>query len=143
MSDDRDEIERIAAWHDRVERRAGAGAFEREVWIAAARQLFKPGERQPCWVCGKFQSITQAHHVVPLVEQYTRGFAVPDNEHVWLCPNHHAIAHLFIIGSDRSFSAAASRARSRRRDPVNRDLSEREFEKMIELMHMAARTPGW
>lgn len=143
MNDDRDEIERIAAWHARVEQRAHAGAFEREVWIAAARQLFKPSDRQPCWVCGKFQSITQAHHVVPLAEQYARGFEIPDNEHVWLCPNHHAIAHLFILGSGRSYEAAAARARSRRRAPVYRDLSEREFEKMIELMHMAGRSPEW
>ena len=137
MSDDK--LQRIADWHARVLYRRQAGQFERDVWIEASRRFFKPGERGPCWVCGKFKSIAQAHHVVPLNLQYDRGFDLPDSTHVWLCPNHHIIAHAFIEG-ERSMNPEAARARSRRRAPIYRDLSKVEFEKMIELLQMSGRS---
>ncbi len=74
-----------------AEKRANKNA-----WIVAARIEFSPGRRTPCHVCGRFRDITHAHHVVPLAAQYDRGFKRPDHEHVWLCPNHHAILHLLI-----------------------------------------------
>lgn len=140
MSDE-DEIQRIFAWHQRVQFRKTAGPIEREAWIATARQIFDPGEREECWVCGKFKSIAQAHHVIPLNLQYDRGFAVPDDEFVWLCPNHHAIAHAFIVHDNRSFKPADFRRRDRRRAPIHRDISETELEKIFDLMQRAGRSP--
>lgn len=71
--------------------------LDKEQWVAAARKSFVPSRREACAVCGKFMGIAQAHHLVPLALQYDRGFERPDHEHVWLCPTHHTIVHLFLI----------------------------------------------
>jgi hypothetical protein len=141
MSEDDADIQWIIYLFDLVERRNAAPRIERDSWIAAARRLFTPGRREPCCVCGRFRGIAQAHHVVPLTTQYDRGFEYPDNEFVWLCPNHHAIIHLFILGDDRSVAPAAMRARARTADPIYDDLSDVEFEVVIDLMRRAARGP--
>jgi hypothetical protein len=135
------EILRFIEIQDRVEFRKEAGKLERDIWIEASRVMFDPGERRPCWVCDKFRSITQAHHLVPLTAQYDRGFKYPDQAHIWLCPNHHALAHKFIYSDQRSLTPAAFAARDRRQGPVHEDLSEDEFQKMMELMRRAARGP--
>jgi hypothetical protein len=139
MSDDN--IQRIYDTHQRVERRKHAPASERDLWIWAGRKLFDPGERQPCCICGRFKGIAQAHHVIPLTMQYDRGFKYPDQEYSWLCPNHHAIVHIFIINDKRSMAPAAFRARGRTSRAVHPDLSEAEFEKVFELVRMAGRAP--
>jgi hypothetical protein len=72
---------------------------KKRAWVSAARLEFTPSLRRECLVCGKFRSITQAHHVVPLAVQYDRAFERSDHEHEWLCPNHHTILHL-ILPSD-------------------------------------------
>lgn len=136
-----DELQRIIEWHDRVEHRRQAPAVEREIWIMAARQLFVPGFREPCCVCGKFKGIAQAHHVIPLTAQYDRGFRYPDQEYVWLCPNHHAMIHLFIQNNNRSMKPAAFRARGRTTGAILPDLSEVEFEAMMDLMQRSGRSP--
>lgn len=136
-----DNLQRIVEIYERVEHRRRAPAIDRDIWIYAGRRLFDPGERAPCWVCGKFKSIAQAHHVVPLTAQYDRGFKYPDQEFVWLCPNHHAMAHLFIQADDRSMTPDAMRARGRRTAALNPDLAESEFDKLLELMHRAGRAP--
>lgn len=139
--DDNAAAQRIYDHWTLVEGRKRAPAIEREIWVAAARQVFSPGERQPCLICGKFKGIAQAHHVVPLTAQYDRGFKYPDPEHVWLCPNHHAMAHFFIQADDRSLEPHAMRARSRRLGAVMSDLSEGDLQKMFDLMQRAGRTP--
>lgn len=146
MSDDKkieltDELRRIIENYDLTEYRRSAGPLEREAWMGAARLIFDPGEREPCWVCGKFKGIAQAHHVIPLSQQYDRGFRVPDNEHVWLCPNHHTMAHLFILQENPSTKIAAARARGRTLSALMPDLSEDELRKMFDLMRRAARSP--
>jgi hypothetical protein len=103
--------------------------------------FFAPGERQPCFVCGKFKSITQTHHVIPLTAQYDRGFEYPDDEHEWLCPSHHIMAHLFIPSDDRSYEPSALRRSGATLAAIHPDLSEAEFEKMLELMRRSARSP--
>jgi hypothetical protein len=60
-------------------------------WIAEARQKATFGEPERCEICQRFSEIAQAHHVIPLGEQYDRGFVRPNQRHVWLCPNHHAL----------------------------------------------------
>lgn len=114
--------------------------IEKTAWIAAARLTFAPGEREPCHVCGKFKSIAQAHHVVPLAAQFDRGFPVPDHEHVWLCPNHHTIIHIFIGPENPSYAGAAPRKRSQTTSALHLDLSEDEFEKMLALRRRAFRS---
>lgn len=140
MSDDKD-IAKIVELYERIQFREQAGALEREIWISASRQIFDPGPREPCWICGKFLSITQAHHVIPLTTQYDRGFQYPDPEHVWLCPNHHAMAHLYIQSDNRSTAIAAMRSRDRTIATTTPDLSEEEFAKLLELMQRAGRSP--
>lgn len=68
----------------------------RDQWIAKARSSFAPSERKPCWVCGKFASITQAHHIYPLAAQWRFGIHYPIHDHEWLCPNHHVAVHILI-----------------------------------------------
>ena len=65
-------------------------------WILKARLNFDPGKPDNCHICGRYKSITHAHHIIPLAMQFNRGFAIPDNTFVWLCPNHHAAIHLAI-----------------------------------------------
>lgn len=139
--DDRKSLERIIEIHELVEFRRTAGLLEREVWVRASRRFFDPGERQPCHICGKFRGIAQAHHVIPLTTQYDRGFKYPDPEHEWLCPNHHAMVHIYIQDDDRSLTAAAFRARGRTIAALNDDLTEEEFEALMALMRRSGRSP--
>lgn len=60
-------------------------------WIARARSEFSPGNSQPCIVCNKYRSVTQAHHIIPLKDQDITSS--PDQRYVWLCPTHHAGVH--------------------------------------------------
>jgi len=71
-------------------------ARRKRAWIAAARLAFVPSRRSACFVCGKFESVAQAHHLIPLSEQYDNGFRAANHTHEWLCPTHHAILHLWI-----------------------------------------------
>jgi hypothetical protein len=139
-AEDESEILRIIEIQELIEFRKAAGANERAAWLMAARRIFNPGERQPCHVCGRFRSIAQAHHVVPLSAQYDRGFKYPDNEIVWLCPNHHAMAHLYIPDDDRSMTPSAMRSRMRTTAPLSEDLTSAEFDKLMELMGKSARS---
>lgn len=139
--DDQKAILRIIEIRDLKAFRKQADPVEREAWILVARRIFDPGERQPCFVCGKFKSIAQAHHVIPLTAQYDRGFELPDGEFVWLCPNHHAMAHTFIIDENRSLAPEAFRARGKTARAVLSDLAAGEFDKIMELMRRAGRSP--
>lgn len=68
----------------------------KKAWIASARLGFSPGLRQSCAVCGKYKSLTEAHHVVPLGLQFEAGATDPIQEYRWLCPTHHAAEHVII-----------------------------------------------
>lgn len=65
-------------------------------WINEARKRHEPGERQPCFVCGTHRHISESHHIVELAQQYDLGYLNPNQDFIWLCPNHHAIVHLLI-----------------------------------------------
>lgn len=108
-------------------------APQKRAWIASARLAFQPGPRRGCFVCGGFASVTQAHHVVPLNEQFDLGFSVPDDEHEWLCPNHHAILHLWI---DRSGS---HQKLGRRAAPSIADVPLEHFDRLMDLVGRAGR----
>ncbi|MDH2341524.1 hypothetical protein [Bradyrhizobium sp. SSUT77] len=140
MSGD-DELQRLYDWRQLIERRRQGSRLDREAWVMAARQLFAPGERDPCHICGKFKGISQAHHVVPLTAQYDRGFKYPDQECVSLCPNHHAIVHLFIHVDGRSMARPAMRARGRTTSALHVDLTDNEFDQMMELVRRSMRSP--
>jgi len=74
-------------------------SLDRDEWIAEARRHFSPGKREPCRICHRYRSLTQAHHVVPLFIQLELGHIEPDQNFVWLCPTHHAAIHaLFSSG---------------------------------------------
>lgn len=75
----------------KVERSQKKGA-----WIAAARLKFDPGPRECCAICGKYKSLTEAHHIVPLSLQFEAGAIDPIQEFRWLCPTHHAAEHVLI-----------------------------------------------
>ena len=51
---------------------------------------------ESCYVCGGFKSVAQAHHVIPLNEQFDRGFETPNHDHERLCPTQHVVLHLWI-----------------------------------------------
>ena len=70
----------------------------RKAWMFQARASFLPSEREACAVCGQYQSITHAHHIYPLTQQFMDGRAEPCHDHVWLCPTHHAVVHEMIAG---------------------------------------------
>lgn len=79
-----------------IKRRKTHEKKEKKHWIAKARLGFKPGSRQPCAVCGKYESVTHAHHIKPLHTQ----FKAPSfhEDYVWLCPTHHEGVHQMLGG---------------------------------------------
>lgn len=78
-------------------------------WVWHARSSFRPSDRQTCEVCGKYKSLTQAHHVIPLSAQAAKGRMSINHKHVWLCPTHHAAVHVLIeqAGSGRDLAGKA------------------------------------
>jgi hypothetical protein len=141
MSDNDDELQRLFENYELVEARHAGPIIDRDVWIAASRRVFSPGDREACYVCGKFRSITQAHHVIPLTAQYDRGFKYPDQECVWLCPNHHTMAHLFIPTGERLRAVPTIRTRFEPTSALNADLAENEFDRIMELVRRSMRSP--
>lgn len=102
---------------------ADAVRFARADWVREARAAFAPGQRQPCKVCGKYRSLAQAHHIVPLACQVGPE---PSHEHIWLCPTHHAAVHLLIAQS------LSSRDRAGRwQIEMISEMDAREFEKVF------------
>lgn len=68
----------------------------------AIRTHFKPlGIKDACAVCGKYQLVCEAHHLVPVHQQ--AKFCIDHDVaywdlpvwFVWLCPTHHAVFHAF------------------------------------------------
>ncbi len=124
----------LAARMGTVQDRFKAAYFSRKrAWIASARVQFEPSSRRACFVCGEFAPIAQAHHVVPLNEQYEHSFEVADHEHEWLCPNHHVTLHIMI---DRSRSAQLL---GRRAAPIIADLPVEHIRKLMELVRRSGR----
>src|SRR5690606_38279153 len=83
---------------------AGMGEFvsklpvptAKEAWILAARKAFRPEDRFWCAICDGYDDITHAHHVLPLSRQFDIGLVEPEQTHVWLCPNHHILVHIYL-----------------------------------------------
>ena len=69
---------------------------ERVVWVDKARHALKPGEKQPCVVCGQHATVAHAHHLAPLSLQWDAGIREPIQDFVWVCPTHHAIVHVLL-----------------------------------------------
>jgi len=102
-------------------------------WVASARANFNPGRRQACLVCGRFDYVAQAHHVVPLGIQLDLGFEYPDHEHVWLCPTHHAVIHILIDGKPDP------QMLGRRAAPIWNDHDAEQLEKLLDLVARSRR----
>lgn len=70
-------------------------------WVRLIRAEFKPGEPQPCEVCGGYKCVAEAHHIYPLAWQFAdrvrheerQLMVIPDQSFAWLCPTHHALVH--------------------------------------------------
>jgi hypothetical protein len=107
--------------------RASTPKRMKNAWITLARRCFDPSDREPCAVCGKFRVIAQAHHVMPLEAQYDRGLREPNHTHVWLCPNHHEVVHIFLNRAERRITLTLADC----------DLSEREFEAVLALVRLS------
>ncbi len=62
------------------------------------RQCAPHRHRDPCFICGKHRSITEAHHTIPL-EKITALLktwgTLPEPPIVWLCPNCHTYVHSY------------------------------------------------
>ena len=112
MTNDVDQLDaetlRFAAKYELQVARAKAPIREKTEWIKWARGSFEPGNREACVICGKFQNIAQAHHLIPLEDQYDRGFQPPNQKFVWLCPSHHDTVHVFLKRDERKITAAIS-----------------------------------
>lgn len=83
-------------------------ALARDEWMAVARASFVPSKRKACEVCGKYETLCQAHHIKPLAFQWADGAEAVDHTHVWLCPTHHSAVHAMLTQS-RALSASASK----------------------------------
>jgi hypothetical protein len=97
----------------RAERRLGEILIKRKQdkddFVALAREAFEPGEKKPCEVCNKYQSLTHAHHIVPLSIQARSIPDIPNQSFVWLCPTHHAAVHI-LVGQMDSKSGKPSKS---------------------------------
>lgn len=67
------------------------------------RLLYKPKEKQSCYICGKYKPVCEAHHVlkvsraIEIINQYEYQGEITIRI-VWLCPTHHALYHKFGSG---------------------------------------------
>lgn len=55
-------------------------------------------QREPCFICGKHRSITEAHHTIPLKNMallLEAWESLPEPPIVWLCPNCHTYVHIW------------------------------------------------
>lgn len=138
---DLDASERLAVLRLRAERRAGEILIEmvkgghlsdpehKAEWIDEARRAFQPSKRKPCMICGRYGSLSQAHHIVPLHVQYDQGVRQADHRHVWLCPSHHAAVHLFI-----SFRTGRKEMLGSTRIELIVDLGSEELRRALEIV---------
>ena len=113
----------------------GQRQVAKNAWIAAARATFAPSERRPCEVCGKYEGLTHAHHIVPLAAQFDAGAVSPIHEINWLCPTHHAAQHVFI---DDLFAGVTKPIPGL--PPEESDALHRLGARMVELV---TRLPDW
>jgi hypothetical protein len=135
MANDTQLLEKAIELRFDAERKAGElliiDAARRAQPRAERRRPFKPGLAKPCEVCGRYKSLTHAHHVVPLHLQ-DEGTVI--DEYVWLCPTHHAAVHSFI--------KAARHGKPKGRDPrsaisITLDLDTDELAKIVDLARRA------
>jgi hypothetical protein len=112
-----------------------SGVPEYKVGAAAVRRTVRafnpaPKEKRACYVCGRYQGISQAHHLIEIgkVAKVLRAMAIydwaPSIPSVSLCPNHHAYEHL-MRRAKKPLSPEISRALD--------ELSDFEWDRLIEL----------
>lgn len=79
-------------------------------WFTMARTLFcdVQSPRKPCEVCGLYGDLTEAHHIVPLIDQWLAGFDTPIHAHAWLCPTHHKLVHKALKAKDAQAAILSS-----------------------------------
>lgn len=104
---------------------------DRDKWIKQARLNFDPGDKQACAICGKYKSLTHAHHIIPLAIQYRRNYIHPDQSYVWMCPTHHAAIHMFLNIFESKLSEDVQ---DKRISELQGDLSHQEMNELIDLL---------
>lgn len=127
-----------ALMHDVIDELYSEVRSKKERWIDAAREAFEPSNREPCNICKKYPSLSQAHHVIPLSLQFDRGFEKPDDRHVWLCPTHHAAAHILIAMAWKPRGSPATRGTV----AVINDMTHEEVTALLELVKMSGFGKG-
>lgn len=91
----------------------------------------RPKERRACYVCGRHRTIAQWHHLIEVgdVAKVLRALAIydwaPSLPAVPLCPNHHGYEHVIRRGKKRASSELS--------DALNQELSDREWDRLIEI----------
>lgn len=73
-----------------------ASKSARGLWCDRARHALKPGEKQPCNICGGHVAVVHAHHLAPIGLQFDAGMTDAIQAFSWLCPSHHSLVHLAI-----------------------------------------------
>ena len=104
----------------------------RDAWVTLARAEFKPSEQLPCYVCNKFRTLAEAHHVEPLARQYLDHPEYINHRHVWLCPTHHVAIHRLLAraGDD-------DRALGRRSAGVITEVPQAHLRRLLTLVRMS------
>lgn len=92
-----------------------ASQAQKQALAKEIRRVSRPSkkDRMPCAVCGKFEQITDGHHILT-VEQIAAtaleyNVALESVPMIWLCPTCHRAVHLASQGGDdalRDFQAA-------------------------------------
>jgi len=123
---------------------------KRRRWTLDARASFSPGDKRPCIVCGRYQSLAHAHHVFPLSIQFKTNLVIsdrqfselvdhgpefvivkePDHEFVWMCPTHHEAAHEIIRALLANVQPDLDGMPAHERDAMQR-ISVRFVEKLV------------
>jgi len=100
-------------------------------WVLRARSVFLPGNREPCFVCGKYVEVVHAHHIYPLSMQYDNGITAPIHDFIWLCPTHHAAVHIGIL----NLSSSGSSFRFQDDSPNENDALDNVCAKFVRLLY--------
>jgi len=79
--------------HNEYTKRKKKRQKQKNKWIQKARKKTEFLKQQKCFVCDKYQELTQLHHLYPLHLQFDNEVSSPVLEHVWLCPTHHVLVH--------------------------------------------------
>lgn len=106
---------------------------DKKSWVRIQRLLFSPSDRSPCFVCGKYKSLTHAHHLIPLAKQACESIQSVDNRHVWLCPTHHSAIHILLGARNVAHKKQTTAVRNVATE-MSRDCSPDEWQRLLYVL---------